>query len=171
MVRLGNRNPELKFLTLLDVKMRPKYHFHFGKTWAECINPVKRENQRGHKKHWRRAESKAPAELDPEYRKRVKINHAREQALRLIEGIEAKKSKENEAAIDPVISFVSAQVNAKIAKSAMIPPPTDKTMISAPASKGYHSAEAINRTDILTWTSKRGHTNQISQDGNTTDLS
>ena len=32
---------------IIDVKMRPRYHFYFGKTWAECIDPVKRDRN-GH---------------------------------------------------------------------------------------------------------------------------
>ena len=32
---------------IIDVRMRPRYHFYFGKTWAECIDPVKRDRN-GH---------------------------------------------------------------------------------------------------------------------------
>ena len=30
---------------------------------------------------------------------------------------------------------------------------------------GYHGQDVINQTDILTWTSKRGHTNEITPHG------
>ena len=67
---------------------------------------------------------------------------------------------------DPVIGFITSEVEGRIAKSAMVPPPINTNQ----QNPGYHSQATINRTDVLTWTSQKGHTNQVSQkDGSQTD--
>ena len=77
---------------------------------------------------------------------------------------------------DTVIGFVEKKVKKEAQKiiaaqpvpkggNAMIPPP-----MSALPDMGYHQQSVINRTDILTWTSKKGHTNQVSNfSGNQVD--
>jgi len=78
----------------------------------------------------------------------------------MTEANEAKKPSQ-----DPVIGFITSEVEGRIAKSAMVPPP-----INTKQKTGYHSQSTINRTDVLTWTSQKGHTNQVSQkDGTQTD--
>ena len=73
-----------------------------------------------------------------------------------------------EAQADTIIGFVEKKVKHEAEKiiasqpvpkggNAMIPPP-----MSALPDMGYHNQDVINRTDILTWTSKKGHTNQVS---------
>lgn len=154
---------------ILDVKMRPKYHFYFGKTWSECVDPVKRDKL-CNRKPWQRG-AYNPAELDAKYIEKQKIDFARRNALKLLEGIEDEKKEENSATIDVPLTFVNAQVQAKIAKTSMVPPPTSKTMVNAPQNNGYHKASTINRTDVLTWTSQRGHTNQVNSKGLDVDSS
>ena len=74
--------------------------------------------------------------------------------------------KEAKVRIDPVIGFITQEVEGRIAKSAMVAPPTKSINEKA----GYHSQSIINRTDVLTWTSKKGHTNQVdSKSGSQTD--
>jgi len=154
---------------IIDVKMRPRYHFYFGKTWAECIDPVKRDrlNQR---KPWQRG-AYNPAELDRRYIEKQKVEFARKNALRLLEGLDQTEKEEEKSSLDVPLTFVNAQVQAKIAKTSMVPPPTDTTMVNTPKDNGYHKASTINRTDVLTWTSQRGHTNQVNKKGIGTDPS
>ena len=61
---------------------------------------------------------------------------------------------------DPVIGFITSEVEGRIAQSAMVAPPTS---VTKPQKSGYHSQATINRTDVLTWTSGKGHTNQVCQ--------
>ena len=112
---------------LLDVHMRPRYHFWHGKTWAECINPIKRLKLAGCRP-WQRGKT-LTAELDPLYLKQVKINRARQNALKLLENIESvtRCPKETPAGLaasaDPVLKFVQTEVKQRLASNAMIPPP------------------------------------------------
>ena len=72
-----------------------------------------------------------------------------------------------EPSADPVIGFITQGVADRIAKTAMVPPPV---VDPSPEGQNYHAQSKINRTDILTWTSNKGHTNQVSgKDGQSTD--
>ena len=69
------------------------------------------------------------AELDPVYLKQLKINRARQNALKLLENIESVTGCPKEtpaglaASADPVLNFVQTEVKQRLASNAMIPPP------------------------------------------------
>ena len=65
------------------------------------------------------------------------------------------------ASADPVLNFVREEVKSKITSNAQIPPPPPMDARNL----GYHGQDVINQTDILTWTSKRGHTNAQTPQG------
>ena len=90
--------------------MRPRYHFWYGKTWDQCINPIKRLKLSGCRP-WNRGKTLA-AELDPSYIKQIKINRARENALKLLEEVKTApppptpvEQKGLAAHADPVLVF------------------------------------------------------------------
>ena len=151
---------------LLDVHMRPKYHFWHGKTWAECIDPIKKLKL-AKCRPWNRGKQ-LTAELDPSYVKQVKINRARAQALKMLEEATSEPTRSETvpnpglvASADPVLNFVREEVKAKMSANAQIPPPPPMDARNL----GYHGQDVINQTEILTWTSKRGHTNAQTPQG------
>lgn len=148
---------------VIDLKLKPAHHFYYGKKWENCVNGVKREALSG-RRPWERGYN-TPPEADESYVEKYRIRVARENALKLLEDIsEANELKK--PSHDPVIGFLTDELHEKIAQSAMVPPP----ITDAHPSTKYHSQAIINRTDILTWTSQKGHTNQVSNlDGSQTD--
>ena len=79
----------------------------------------------------------------------------------------SEQEKMKAPSADPVIGFITKAIDDRIAKTAMVPPPI---VDPSPEGQNYHAQSVINRTDILTWTSNKGHTNQVSgRDGQSTD--
>ena len=73
---------------VIDAKLKPSQHFHYGKEWDSCIDGIKRQNLLG-KKPWQRGLNK-PAESDPKYIEKYKIRMARESALKMLESKSSK---------------------------------------------------------------------------------
>ena len=65
---------------ILDIALKPRFHFYYQRRWENCIDGVKREAQSG-KRPWERGYT-TPIEANKNYMDQLRIKKARESALK-----------------------------------------------------------------------------------------